>query len=31
MRFKTKEDAVKFVLENYEFKEIYEDEDEDED
>ena len=27
MRFKTKEDAVKFVLENYEFKEIYEDED----
>jgi hypothetical protein len=26
MRFKTKEDAVKFVLENYEFKEIYEDE-----
>lgn len=27
MRFKTKEDAVKFVLENYEFKEIYADED----
>ena len=31
VKFKTKEDAVKFILKNYEIVEIYEDEDEDED
>ena len=30
VKFKTKEDAVKFILKNYEIVEIYEDEDEEE-